>query len=279
MNQPLVSVIVPCYNQAQYMDECLQSVLDQTYQNWECIMVNDGSPDHTEEVALEWTQKDSRFIYLKKENGGLSSARNAGIEIAKGEWILPLDCDDKIGAQYLELAAAQFDKDYTIIYCEAEFFGDKEGKWELIPFDFKNLLIQNMIFCTFFYKKEYFNLINGYDEDLKEAYEDWDFLIRLIHYNNILHVCKLPETLFFYRIKDNSMLMNINNKFKKIRNQIYNKNKKIYDLYFKEDYSYLIFYNNSLEIEIEYYKKKLVNIYSNPLFKIYFFLQKIFYDK
>ncbi|MGV0956532.1 glycosyltransferase family 2 protein [Empedobacter falsenii] len=279
MNQPLVSVIVPCYNQAQYMDECLQSVLDQTYQNWECIMVNDGSPDHTEEVALEWTQKDSRFIYLKKENGGLSSARNAGIEIAKGEWILPLDCDDKIGSQYLELAAVQFDKDYTIIYCEAEFFGDKEGKWELRPFDFKNLLLQNMIFCTFFYKKEYFNLINGYDEDLKEAYEDWDFLIRLIHYNNIHNVCKLPETLFFYRIKDSSMLSNISNKYKKIRNQIYNKNKKIYDLYFNEDYSYLIFYNNSLEIEIEYYKKKLVNIYSNPLFKIYFFLQKIFYDE
>ena len=64
---PLISVIVPCYNQAQYLDECLQSVLDQTYQNWECIIVNDGSPDHTEEVAKKWTEKDPRFKYLKKE--------------------------------------------------------------------------------------------------------------------------------------------------------------------------------------------------------------------
>lgn len=111
MKQPLISVIVPCYNQAQFLDECLQSVLEQTYQNWECIIVNDGSPDNTEEVALEWTKKDVRFIYLKKDNGGLSSARNAGIEKAKGEWILPLDCDDKIGNQYLELASAEFNKD------------------------------------------------------------------------------------------------------------------------------------------------------------------------
>ena len=98
----LISVIVPCYNQAQYLDECLQSVLDQTYTDWECIIVNDGSPDHTEEIAKKWVEKDARFRYLFKENGGLSSARNAGIEIAKGEWILPLDADDKIGNQYLE---------------------------------------------------------------------------------------------------------------------------------------------------------------------------------
>ena len=100
---PLISVIVPCYNQAQYLDECLQSVLDQTYQNWECIIVNDGSPDHTEEVANKWLEKDPRFRYIDKENGGLSSARNAGLKEAKGEWIQFLDCDDKINTISFEL--------------------------------------------------------------------------------------------------------------------------------------------------------------------------------
>ena len=203
MNQPLISVIVPCYNQAQYMDECLQSVLDQTYHNWECIIVNDGSPDHTEEVALQWTEKDTRFIYLKKENGGLSSARNAGIEIAKGEWILPLDCDDKIGSQYLELASAQFDKDYTIIYCEAEFFGDKEGKWELPVTSIKELAIQNTIFCSAFFKKLDWVLVGGYDENLKLGYEDWEFWINIAKKNFSVH--KLDEVCFFYRIKNESM--------------------------------------------------------------------------
>lgn len=66
-----VSVIVPCYNQAKYLSEALQSVLDKTYENWECIIVNDGSPDNTEEVAKQWVEKDSRFKYFYKENGGL----------------------------------------------------------------------------------------------------------------------------------------------------------------------------------------------------------------
>ncbi len=93
---PLISVIVPCYNQAQYLEECLQSVLDQTYQNWECIIVNDGSPDHTEEIAKRWLEKDNRFRYIYKDNGGLSSARNAGIREAKGEYLFFLDSDDSL---------------------------------------------------------------------------------------------------------------------------------------------------------------------------------------
>lgn len=101
---PKVSIIVPCYNQAQFLDEALQSVLDQTYTNWECIIVNDGSPDHTEEVAQKWAAKEARFVYLKKENGGVSSARNAGIEKAKGDFIQFLDSDDCIDNRKLELS-------------------------------------------------------------------------------------------------------------------------------------------------------------------------------
>lgn len=92
----LVSVIIPCYKQAQYLDEALQSVFNQTYANWECIIVNDGSPDNTAEVANWWLEKDRRFRYLIQENAGLSSARNSGIDYATGEFILPLDADDKI---------------------------------------------------------------------------------------------------------------------------------------------------------------------------------------
>ena len=132
--QPLISVIVPCYNQAQYLDECLQSVLEQTYQNWECIIVNDGSPDNTEEVVKKWTEKDPRFKYLKKENGGLSSARNAGIKAAEGEWILPLDADDKIGDRYLELAEKEFGESYTVIYCKAEKFCVQQVVWDFPSF-------------------------------------------------------------------------------------------------------------------------------------------------
>ena len=97
---PVISIIVPCYNQAQYLPETLQSVLEQDYRHWECIIINDGSPDNTEEVALEWCSKDERFKYFKKENGGLSDARNYGIKHSVGKYILPLDSDDKISKDY-----------------------------------------------------------------------------------------------------------------------------------------------------------------------------------
>ena len=204
---PLISVVVPCYNQAQYLDECLQSVLDQTYTDWECIIVNDGSPDNTEEIAKNWVEKDTRFIYLSKENGGLSSARNAGIEIAKGEWILPLDADDKIGNQYLELAEKEFEKDYTVIYCEAELFGNEIGKWHLPEFSLENLAKKNCIFCSAFYKKEDWKKVNGYDINMIYGLEDYEFWISLLKNKNT--VKKLPQTLFYYRVKENSMLTSL----------------------------------------------------------------------
>ncbi|HQE33873.1 MAG TPA: glycosyltransferase family 2 protein, partial [Flavobacterium alvei] len=87
MQTSKVSVIVPCYNQAQYLDESLASIYHQTHTNWECLIVNDGSLDHTEEIAQKWKAKDPRFIYIPKENSGVSNARNLGIEKASGEFI------------------------------------------------------------------------------------------------------------------------------------------------------------------------------------------------
>lgn len=211
---PLISVVVPCYNQAQFLDECLQSVLDQTYQNWECIIVNDGSPDHTEEVAKKWTEKDFRFKYIDKENGGLSSARNAGIEIAKGEWILPLDADDRIGNQYLDIAEKQFVKNPTIIYCNAEFFGDKRGTWELEEFSLPKLAKTNLIFCSAFYRKDRWIEVKGYDENLIYGLEDWDFWILLLKGGGT--VFKIDKVCFYYRVKSQSMIKNLDSERRKI---------------------------------------------------------------
>jgi glycosyltransferase involved in cell wall biosynthesis len=206
---PLISVIVPCYNQAQYLDECLQSVLDQTYQNWECIIVNDGSPDHTEEVANKWLEKDPRFRYIDKENGGLSSARNAGIEISQGQWILPLDADDKIGNQYLELASLEFNKDYSIIYSEAELFEGKKGRWNLCEFSVNEMAKQNCIFCSAFFRKSSWEKVRGYDINLIYGLEDWEFWISIIRKVSP-NVYKIPEICFYYRVKNVSMIKNLN---------------------------------------------------------------------
>ena len=91
---PEISVIVPVYKAEQYLERCVKSILEQTYQNFELILVDDGSPDGSPILCDKWAEKDSRVHVIHKENGGASSARNAGLKIAKGNWIAFADSDD-----------------------------------------------------------------------------------------------------------------------------------------------------------------------------------------
>lgn len=216
MMSPKVSVIVPCYNQAVYLADCLQSVLSQTYLNWECIIVDDGSPDNTEEIAGIWCARDSRFKYLKKPNGGLSSARNAGINFASGEYILPLDADDYIGNTYLEKAIDVFirDPDTSLVYCQARLFGFDNGDWELPAFNFKDLLRLNLIFCSALYSKKDFLTYGPYDEEIKSGWEDWSLWVSILKSDS--KVVRIDEVLFFYRTKAQSMVRNMEDKDKEL---------------------------------------------------------------
>lgn len=260
--RPKISVIVPCYNHAQYLDECLQSVLDQTYQAWECIIVNDGSPDNTEEVAKKWTEKDSRFKYLKKENGGLSSARNAGIETAGGEWILPLDADDLIHQDYLLLASGFFDKDYKVITSNARFFGSFDRPWIFPAFSFENLLCRNTLFCTSFFRKSDWKAAGKFDESMRKGFEDWEFWIRLLQLTpKDFH--RIEKELFYYRKKDTSMLIELNEAADEVKKYIYIKHRNLYEKTFG-GYMKLLEENQNLKGGIQTYK----NILNSRRFKL-----------
>ena len=102
MNKELVSIIVPIYNVENYLRQCLDSIQKQTYQNFECLLINDGSPDNSADICREYVEKDSRFQYFEKENGGLSDARNHGIRKSKGSYLTFVDSDDWIDSSYLE---------------------------------------------------------------------------------------------------------------------------------------------------------------------------------
>jgi glycosyltransferase involved in cell wall biosynthesis len=203
---PGVSVIVPCYNQAEFLAESVNSVIKQDYGNWECIIVNDGSNDNTEEVALELCKSDSRIHYLKKANGGLSAARNFGISNSNGEYILPLDADDKISPEYVRLCVEELDKnpDLSVVYCNSEFFGERNGLWLLPEFDIRLLAQDNMIFCTAMFRKVDWLRVGGYDEAMKYGMEDWELWISILKKGG--NVKKLPVTGFFYRVKTGSMV-------------------------------------------------------------------------
>lgn len=100
---PQISVIVPVYNVEKYIDRCIQSILGQTYSDFELILVDDGSPDNAPAMCDEWATKDSRIRVIHKENGGLSSARNAGIQAATGEHLIFIDSDDVIHPDCLRI--------------------------------------------------------------------------------------------------------------------------------------------------------------------------------
>ena len=101
---PAISIIIPVYNVEKYLRRCLDSVQNQTFQDWEAICVNDGSPDNSAAILSEYAARDGRFKIVTKENGGLSDARNAGMRHAQGEFIMYLDSDDFIHPQTMEIA-------------------------------------------------------------------------------------------------------------------------------------------------------------------------------
>ena len=102
-SKALISIIVPIYDVENYLRQCLDSIVSQTYQNFECLLINDGSPDNSEDICREYVDKDSRFKYFDKENGGVSSARNLGIERSGGAYITFIDSDDWVDSDYLEV--------------------------------------------------------------------------------------------------------------------------------------------------------------------------------
>ena len=103
MENELISIIVPIYNVENYLRMCLDSIQNQTYTNFECLLINDGSPDNSAEICREYVAKDSRFRYFEKENGGVSSARNLGIKRSGGAYITFIDSDDWVDSDYLEI--------------------------------------------------------------------------------------------------------------------------------------------------------------------------------
>lgn len=122
-----ISIIIPCFNHAEFLAETLNSVLSQTYKNWECIVVNDGSTDNTEEIVSNYCRKDERIKYVSQRNMGVSAARNRGIQESDGYFILPLDGDDIIDSTYIEKAVCYFEENpqTTLVYCKADFSEQK----------------------------------------------------------------------------------------------------------------------------------------------------------
>ena len=202
---PKISVIIPCYNQGPYLDEAVESVLCQTFGDFEIIIVNDGSTDAATRTLLrDYARPRTRVIHT--ENQGLASARNTGIRAARGKYILPLDADDRIGPAYLAEAVRVLETrpHVGIVFCEAAFFGAKSGKWDMPDFSLEEMLIDNVIFCSGMFRRSDWERAGGYDPGMRYGWEDYDFWLTLIGQGRAVY--RIPRTLFHYRITESSML-------------------------------------------------------------------------
>lgn len=138
MRNELVSIIVPVYNTEEYIRQCLDSILNQTYQNFECLLINDGSSDNSSDICREYVAKDTRFRYFKKENGGVSSARNLGIELSEGDYTTFIDSDDWVDSDYLEvLYSAILEEQADIAVSTYKKFNTSDNCWYFHSFQVK----------------------------------------------------------------------------------------------------------------------------------------------
>lgn len=262
---PLVSIIVPCFNQANFLTETLLSVSKQTYENWECIIINDGSTDVTERIAIDCCLKDNRFKYFYQSNLGLSSARNKGISESKGEFVQLLDSDDLIEKRKIEIQTEflKFNSEVDIVYGPMTRFDSEtskiidNGEWMTKISGYgrdivESLLIKNiMVVCSPLIRKEVFQKAGLFNTKLKSV-EDWELWIKCANKNLKFQYIEDVHTKVFIRTHQNSMMKNnlqmLNNQIimrKSIgklleKKQIRNKNQRVLNKLYGEKGLFLI---------------------------------------
>ena len=196
LSTPLVSIIMPCYNQGQFIDEAILSVLANTYKNIEIIVVNDGSTDEFTNNYLKNLKYDKTTVYITK-NQGVVKTRNFAIEKAKGDFILPLDADDKISDNFIGECIKSFlsNENIDVVYGESYLFGEETGIYQIPSYTVKNELKNNCIVNTAMYRKSDWKLVGGYNQQMKSGFEDWDFWLSFTEKNK--HFYKINYISFF----------------------------------------------------------------------------------
>ena len=206
----LISVIVPVYKVENYLDECVASIVKQTYRNIEIILVDDGSPDNCPKMCDEWAKKDDRVKVIHKANGGVSSARNVGIEQAQGEYICFVDSDDYILEDYCEKMLNEMNKhNADIVICDLLDNGVPEYK--LI-----STLVLDMAnkdnFIDVYKNYQFLSPVNKlFKKDLIKTkfpvgvkYGE-DEIFNLAYFDNVAKVAVIPDALYFYRYNPQSV--------------------------------------------------------------------------
>lgn len=201
--QPLVSVIVPSYNMEEYLSQTLNSILASEYENMEVLVMDDGSKDHSHDIAVKYSTIDSRVKAYLQTNAGVSAARNNAISRALGKYILPVDADNLIEPTFITRAVEAIEADESVLAVapSSDFFGARTGMWKLKPFSIKLLARKNMLDACALYRRNDWVRCGGYPTGIRTR-EDWAFWISVLKDGG--KVVRLSTIEHHYRIRSDS---------------------------------------------------------------------------
>ena len=263
-----VSIIIPAYNCEEFLWETLLSVAAQSFHNWECIIVDDGSSDNTADIAAFYCKQDHRFSYYHQSNQGPSVARNKAISHSSGEFILPLDADDTLSESYLEKAVVYLTNhpEASLVYSKGDFFGEETGVWELPSYNYDEFIWHNCICSCAMYRRKDYDKTAGYNPNMVYGDEDWDFWLSLLNKDSIVH--RIDEILFHYRIRKHSRTTDyLTPNMNKAKQLIYQNHKELYDP-FVDNIVFLSDINASLKQQLLETQNQLNNIRHSWAYRI-----------
>ncbi len=233
MSAIIVSIVIPCYNSEKHLNETINSVLNQTLRSWECIFINDGSKDKTEQIILDVKNKDQRIKYIYQENSGVCVARNNAIQKAEGKYILCLDADDLISPNFLEETVKVLDSkpEVAVVTSLVQCFGEATALLKPVFYDLAILLAKNELVVTSLFRKADFDRVGGFNLNMKDGLEDWDFWIALLKKGSKVEY--VENAIFYYRISNVSRNNSISEEsLRKLRFQIWQNHKELFSEYF-----------------------------------------------
>jgi glycosyltransferase involved in cell wall biosynthesis len=203
---PGISVVVPCFNRGEFLRAAVASVIDARREDVELIVVDDGSTDERTRQEMDALRKQSIHV-IRQANKGLAAARNAGIAASRGEYILPLDADNRVRPGYFEHGVRMLGANPKIgvVYGDAEYIGERSGRWRVGPFDRDRLLSWNYVDACAVYRRAVWEQSGGYDGAMPvQGFEDWDLWLSALERG--WEFAYVPEVLFDYRVSEESMI-------------------------------------------------------------------------
>lgn len=274
--KPLISIVIPTFNRAHLIGETLDSILEQTYTKWECIVVDDGSTDNTEDILKEYVEKDNRFQYHKRSQEsvkGPNSCRNIGYALSRGEYLKWFDSDDIMHPDLLEKQLFSIKESFDCCVCKIEYHDFERDTILKVNEIFSNNLIDDYLVgnVTFYVSGPLwansflFKQKQLFDESISNL-DDWDFNLRMLY--SFPKISYVNEVLIKYRIHNNSLSQEIGKlNFNEIQSEFRARRKHLLKLIFKKDVNTTVF-KKFIISRNKYYLRESLLLKSNHDFSL-----------